>query len=210
MIILGAAAAFGLVCAWAKGPGSDGLSGLAQARSAIGNLSTPWLLVAFVPGAACVRIRAAALLGLLSTLVALTAFYVLTTQLVDLGGHGFVADLRLELAANRGYFEGGILSGLAFGALGGWWGRTRSMRASVVVGALLVAEPVVLAVLGLAFRGGALTSPGAPMLVRLVPGWGLSSSSGPISLTVYAAELAAGLAVLAIAWRLPPRRALRA
>src|SRR5436309_1326663 len=116
-VILGALA-FGAFAAWAKGPGTDGVQTMSQLRADLGNLSTPWLLVACLAGAQCARPRAGALLGLMATVVALTSFYIVTTLFVDLGGSGFLDNLRLELSANRAYFQGGLVTGPIFGALG--------------------------------------------------------------------------------------------
>src|SRR5262245_56402350 len=107
--VLAASLAFGLFAAWAKGTGGgQGLPGL---RNGIGSLSTPWLLVAFVAGTQSPRLRSGALLGLAATMVALLGFYLLSSIVQDLGGHGFVGDLRLELNANHGYLEGGVFTG---------------------------------------------------------------------------------------------------
>src|SRR5437763_1636876 len=100
--IVVAAFTFGLIAALAKGQSSDGITTVSQLRSVLGNLSTPWLLVPFIAGSQCVRRRPAALVGLVSTLVALTGFYLFTTLVIDLGHHGPLGDLRLELSANRG------------------------------------------------------------------------------------------------------------
>jgi hypothetical protein len=195
--VLGAALAFGAVAAWAKGPGTDGVRAISQVRSAAGNLSAPWVLVAFAAGAQTPRIRSAAVLGLLATMTALVAFYAVTTLFMDLGGHGYGGNLRLELSANRGYLEGGLVSGLLFGALGGWWRRSRPVRASILVGVLLMAEPIVLVVLGAVHSGGALPpSAGLPAVIRIVPGWGLSAHSGAASIGVYAAEFIVGLGMV--------------
>ena len=66
--------------------------------------------------------------GLAATLFALAGFYLLSTLVENLGGHGFIGDLRLELTGNRAYFEGGVVTGPIFGALGAWW-RRRPKRA---------------------------------------------------------------------------------
>jgi hypothetical protein len=60
-----------------------------------------------------------------------------------------------------------------------------------------MAEPLVLLALA-AFPGGASTDNGLPMLTRLIPGWGLSLSSGATALAVYGAEFALGLALVAV------------
>jgi hypothetical protein len=206
-LVLVGAFAFGLVAAWAKGQDTDGVSTISQLRSTLGNLSTPWLLVAFIAGTQSPRLRSGALLGLLATMVALVGFYVLTTLVVDLGGHGFLDDFRKELSANRAYLEGGLVTGPLFGALGAWWRQTRSLRSSVLAGALMMAEPLVLVLVGLVFSGGVLPSVGGlPLVVRILPGWELSADRSAISIAVYAAEFGLGLAVVLLAVLRPPKR----
>ena len=195
--IIGAAFVFGVIAAWAKGQNTDGVQTVSQLRSVVGNISTPWLLVPFIAGAQCLRIRTAAVVGLLATTVALTGFYLLTTFVVDLGHHGLFSDLRLEFGANRGYFEGALLTGPLFGALGGWWRQTRTIPASIVAGALLMAEPLLMLLGGAVGPRHVLAGGnGMPLVFRMIWGWGLSSDSGAIALSVYAAEFALGLAVV--------------
>jgi hypothetical protein len=197
-LALAGAFAFGFFAAWAKDQGAHDVQGLTEVRAYLGNLSTPWLLVAFAAGTQGRRLGSGAILGLAATMTALASFYLFSTLVVDLGGHGFAGDLHLELSANRGYLEGGLLSGPLFGALGAWWQERRSYRASAIAGALLMAEPLVLLALAVAFPGGASTDNGLPMLARLIPGWGLSLNSGATALAVYGAEFAVGLALVAL------------
>jgi hypothetical protein len=202
--VLVGAFAFGVLAAWAKGPG--GVDAVSEVRSSLGNLSTPWLLVAFVAGAGFPRLRTGALVGLLATMAALTGFYLLSSLVQDLGNHGFLGDLRLELSANRGYLQGGLLTGPLFGALGAWWRQRQTLPASVLAGALLMAEPIVLLLLDALGPGGVLPSRGGmPTLVRIVPGWGLSADSSTVSIAVYASEFVLGLAVVLVALLRPPR-----
>ena len=67
-----AAAVFGLLMGAFKG--ND-----AGLRGGIGNLSAPWLLVAFLPSLRCRSLVSGAVIGLLSTGVALAAFYATLT-----------------------------------------------------------------------------------------------------------------------------------
>jgi hypothetical protein len=173
-----------LLAAWAKGQNTDGVHGISSVRNVAGNLSTPWLLVAFFAGAQCSRPRRGMLFGLLATVSALAGFYLLTTLVVNLGGHGFVGDLRLELRGNRVYFEAGVVTGPLFGALGAWWQRRRTTPAALLVGALLIAEPVVMAAVGAANSG-----------------WGLSADSGTSEWSVYALEFGIGVGLLVLAVR---------
>ena len=64
-IVLLTAFVFGVFAAWAKGPGA--VSAVSEVRNSFGNLSTPWLLVAFVAGSGFSRLRTAALAGLVAT-----------------------------------------------------------------------------------------------------------------------------------------------
>jgi len=178
-MVLGAVG-FGLFAAWAKGPGTNGVSGVSQLRADIGNLSTPWLLVAFIPGTWTTRSRDGAIVGLVATMSALVGFYVLTSLLVDAGGHGIGDTLRRELWANRLYFASGALSGPLFGALGAWWRTTRSLRATVLAGGLLMGEPIVMGALGLLF----------PSTIVGLDG---------VSITVYVSELALGVILVLVA-----------
>jgi hypothetical protein len=140
-----------------------------------------------------------------ATTAALVGFYLLSSIVQDLGGHGFFADLRLELSANRGYLEGGLITGPLFGALGSWWRRTRTLPAWILVGVLLMAEPLVLMLLGVFGPRGVLLPAGMPMVVRLVPGWGLSNDASAVSMAVYTAEFILGLGLVLLAARRAPR-----
>ena len=199
-VLLGAFA-FGVLAAWAKGQNTGGVAHVSQVRSALGNLSTPWLLVAFFAGMQWTRLRDGAVVGLAATLFALAGFYLLSTLVENLGGHGFLGDLRLELSGNRAYFEGGVITGPIFGALGAWqsqWRRRPTARTSLLVGALLIAEPLVMLALGPIRHHVLSASTGLPLIARIIPGWGLTADSGTAAWAVYAAELTLGVAVVAI------------
>jgi hypothetical protein len=197
-VVLVAAFAFGVLAAWAKGQNTGGVAEVSQARNALGNLSTPWLLVAFFAGMQSPQIGRGAAVGLVATLFALAGFYLLSTLVENLGGHGFIGDLRLELSGNRAYFEGGVITGPIFGALGAWWRRRPTARTSLLAGGLLIAEPLVMLALGPIHHHVLSAGTGLPLIARIIPGWGLTSNSGAAAWAVYAVELALGVAVVAI------------
>jgi len=196
-LVLVAAFVFGVLAAWVKDPDPNGVSALSQVRTDLGNLSTPWLLVAFVAGSFARRPWKGAVLGLAATVVALVGFYLLTAMFVTVGGLEFPRNIPRELFVNRVYLEGGLLSGSLFGALGAWWSRRRSIGASILVGAALMCEPVLLAAIG-RLSDGVGTDRTLPLFVRIVPGFGLSADRPAIQLGVYAAEFVLGLAILIV------------
>ena len=181
--ILGAALAFGLLAALIKGHG-------AGVRDTVGNLSTPWLLVAFAAGLHARSLPRGAVIGLAATALALLGFYLavaVTTddQLPTLGEH-----LEHVLRVNRRWLFSGLLSGPVLGAFGAWVRRrARDLTAATagVVGLLLVTEPVVI------------------VAARLVPGWRQvihwTLEPGP-----YLAEVVLGILVLLMAHRHRVRR----
>jgi hypothetical protein len=132
-----AAAAFGILVGAVKG--ND-----AGLRAGIGNLSAPWLLVAFLPSLRCRSLSSGAVTGLLSTGVALAAFYATLTMISagHLGGGGYVREVGVETAANRVYFLAGLVTGPLFGALGTWVGRRHPRGVWLVVGGLVAGEIV--------------------------------------------------------------------
>lgn len=134
------ALAFGVTWSIVKGNG-------AGVRDAVGNISAPWLLLPFLAGALVAKGRrpaAGAGVGLLVTLAALAGFYVANAFVLDLGPHPLLVDVRLAVVAGKHYFALALLSGPAFGALGGWWQRHRSTSMAVLVTSLLVFEPLAL------------------------------------------------------------------
>jgi hypothetical protein len=132
------AAAFGVAVGLFKG-NDTGL------RGGIGNLSAPWLLVALLPALHCRSLMRGALLGFTSTLVALAGFYAALTAVLagQLGGGGHLAELLMEVDANRIYFFGGIVTGPILGAIGAWIGRYQLNSLWLVVGVLVASEILV-------------------------------------------------------------------
>lgn len=139
--VVTAAAVFGVAVGLLKGD-DTGL------RGAVGNLSAPWLLVAFLPALRAGSVLRGAAVGLVATVVALTGFYVALTFVLagHLGGGGFPAELGVEVVANRVYFAAGLVSGPLLGAAGAWVGRRHGRGAWLVSGALLAGEIVAVAV----------------------------------------------------------------
>jgi hypothetical protein len=208
LLVLVAAATFGLLAAWVKDEGGDGLTTASHVRAAIGNLSSPWLLVGLLAGAAGTGVGGGALIGLAATMAALTGFYALTGAVIGLDGQHFPRSALLWMSANRVYYAAGVASGLVCGAVGGWWRARHGWRtspartASVLVGSLLVAEPLVLVGMGLLFPHGAVQADHAPaparLLLSLLGSWTLTSSHPPVQLAVYAGEAATGLILLLV------------
>ncbi len=93
---LAVAAAFGVLAGVFKG-NETGL------RGGIGNLSAPWLLVAVLPALRCRTVQRGAVVGVLSTVVALLGFYAALTVVLAgrLGGGGYGHEFMVETRANR-------------------------------------------------------------------------------------------------------------
>jgi hypothetical protein len=173
-----AAVAFGILVGAFKG--ND-----AGMRGAIGNLSAPWLLVAFIPSLRCRSLARGAVVGLLTTGVALAAFYATMTVVLagHLGGGGYVRELAVETAANRVYLLAGLVTGPLFGALGAWVGRTHPRGVWLVVGGLVAGEIVAVDLL----QGHQLMPP--PLYLV----WGVDDW------TPYVAEAILGVAIIVAA-----------
>jgi hypothetical protein len=183
------AAAFGALLAAVKGEGGG-------VRLAFGNVSAPWLLVAFLAGARVPRAGRAAALGVLATFAALVGFYAEPSPLLGLDARSlsFLGDpaqvFRFIVATHTAIFLGGAISGAAFGALGGLWARQRTPIAPRVMAAMFIAEPFAWLAFA-ALRGG-----GVGFMTH--EAW------------LWVAEVALGLAGLlaatrAVAWKAPER-----
>ncbi|HEX7739728.1 MAG TPA: hypothetical protein VF426_08790 [Marmoricola sp.] len=138
-LILPVAALTGFALEVVKGNSGDPF------RAAVGNMSAPWLVFALVGGFVATSAFRGAVLGLLTTLVALAGFYL--GAVVVFGGHlgdqtgSFVHDFMFIATANKVWFLLGLVSGPIFGALGGV--LRRPLHLAFVAGALLVLEPIV-------------------------------------------------------------------
>jgi hypothetical protein len=133
--IVFAAVCFGVVMAVVKGQG-------AGVRDALGNISAPWLLVAFLGGAGSRRPRLASIAGLGVTVAALVGFYVAESRVLDLGQHSWLVDLELTVRSGGVYLLSALISGPIFGALGGVWARRRSPLAAAAVAMMFTCEPL--------------------------------------------------------------------
>ena len=175
-----AAVAFGVVAAVLKGTH-------AGVRQVYGNMSAPWLALAFLPARYARSVPRGAVLGLVATAIGLGGYCLATGVISDLGHHGVFGDLRLEFRANRYWFEWGLLSGPVLGAFGAWSVRLRLATPLIVTGALLAIEPLALFVWSR-----------VPVTNGVVPGWA-DQPVGPFAIEaiVGAVALAAGVALLA-------------
>lgn len=140
------------------------------------------------------------MVGLLSTLVALTGFYLVVTAVTDLGEPTYAATLVAEVRANVVHVVWGTVSGPVCGAVGALL-RQRSRRVvAVVVGAALIGEPLVLAALGLASPlTDRVAGSSLPLPLRALGGWRIDLADGAASLAVHGAELLVGVTVVLLA-----------
>jgi hypothetical protein len=177
---------FGFAIATVKGHGGGLLD-------AVGNLSAPWLLVAFLPGLRTRSIARGALAGVAATMLALAGFYLAVGLSADYGLHGGLwANIELAFTANRRYLAAGLLSGPLLGAAGSWWSSRSTLRPAPAVGLLLLGEPVVIMIIAVTH------------VLNIYAGYayGWRSHSGP-----YIAEFLTGTIILVAARLLPRRRA---
>ncbi|MGZ4108576.1 MAG: hypothetical protein ACXVP7_02695 [Actinomycetota bacterium] len=207
MNLLLMAFALGVVAALVKGQSGDGRAIVSQVRSELGNLSAPWVLIAWFAGTCSRRIPASSVFGLAATTIALGGFYLVSGVVEPMDRGGVVRDVGAWISANRVYFEAGLLSGPVFGALGGWWARRRSPGAFAVAGLLMIGEPLVLWLTGAIFPNGVLSPlTGLPLVVRIVPAFGLGGA-GAVSIAVHVVEIVGGIALLVVGRRRRERRA---
>jgi hypothetical protein len=134
-----------VVVAVAFGVGDSVLKGNGEGiRSALGNTSAPWLLLPFVGGAFVGRGRmvVGASVGLVLSLVALGSFYAANSYVLQLGPHPWFVDLRLAFDGGKKFFVVGVFSGPAFGWLGSWWAKTKSIVVPIGMAILFILEPI--------------------------------------------------------------------
>lgn len=157
----------------------------------VGNISTPWLLIALLPGWRARSALKGAAVGVAATVVALVGFYVALTftmrgHLGNENGRSLLHLIWFVTTSNKIWFEAGLVSGPVFGAIGGWLGRTGRRKSLVMLAAaLLVVEP------GLMFFGSAIL--------------GAAGQAAPDERRPYLVEALIGAVVAACALRLPRR-----
>jgi hypothetical protein len=142
---------FGVAIAVLKGQEAD-------ARGIIGNLSAPWVTLAFLGGALATRPSRGAILGIAVTVAAFIGFYLSEAAILDLGPHPWYVDVRLAAGTFNVYEQWGLLSGSVYGSLGALW-ASRSLRwAPLAVALAFLCEPLAVALLARAgvWGGGAL------------------------------------------------------
>ncbi len=140
VVLLAAALALGVVLSLLKGTGGG-------ARLQAGNISAPWLAIAFVAGAVYKRPSRGAGAGLVATLAALLGFYAQQSPLADLNGGSLrffsnpLQMYRFIVTPHLIIFVGGVVTGLAFGAFGSAWAARRSRGAAAAIAICFVLEP---------------------------------------------------------------------
>jgi Family of unknown function (DUF6518) len=137
LVLAGAAVAFGALESVAKG-------NAAGVRDGIGNLSAPWVILPLLASAAASRGRMwlGAMIGLLTTTVALAAFYLTNAFVLDLGPHSTLHDVSLTLNTGTVWFKAGVVSGPVMGAAGAWLARRGPLAVAASALGILVFEPV--------------------------------------------------------------------
>jgi hypothetical protein len=186
--------AVGALLALGTDQGGAGRSAIERFLNAVGSLGAPWLIMPLVAALGATSPPRAAVRGIAATVAALVGWYVTASLVEDLGGHGLLGDLRLELAANRVYFVAGVLSGAALGVLG--LVTARRHRTAAAAGVLLILEPLYILVMG-TLRDHHVTpgGDGVPVIVRVVVDVNVSAAGS----VAYLLELAVGVVVLAVA-----------
>jgi hypothetical protein len=145
----------------------------------VGNLASPWLILAFLAGWSQRSLSRAAAAGAASDVAAVIGFY---SAFLFLDQRPLPARLHqstsylARAASNMGQWLGfitpwlaiALLAGLSYGLIGYWWGRSRSVIAGVLVGLPLVLEP-----LGWTVIAGRLPHPYSIWIVEVILGMAL-------------------------------------
>ncbi len=117
----------------------------------IGNFSAPWAVLPFLTGRAQRSWRWAAAAGLVADVACVAGFYggFLTADPNRLGLPASTPVTELVITGLAGWITFiapwvvlAVATGLLYGVLGCWWGRSRALIAGVAVAVPFVAEPV--------------------------------------------------------------------
>jgi hypothetical protein len=113
-------------------------------RASVGNISAPWLLLAFASSAALSTGRPlrGVLAGTVATVAALCAFYTTNVWTFKLTGRPFASELVSSVAGGLYYIRLGVVSGPVMGLAGALWRRHRSPLLELALAGLLVLEPL--------------------------------------------------------------------
>ncbi len=154
LAVLAAAFGFGVIVSLFKG-------NYAGLRGGIGNLAAPWVLLpmAFAARAARDRPWRGAVIGLGTTLVALSGFYLTNLFVLQISPHGSLHDVAHTLAVNAVWFKVGVVSGPIVGALGVWAIRRGRFTVAAIGAAVVLFEPLAV-YLYLHLRLGGVFAPG--------------------------------------------------
>lgn len=141
---MGVALVYGVLTSWLPAP--------SDATFWMSNLSAPYLLFPFLAGASAARSwRGAMLLGVLVDWVLVAAFYARSlydpSEIANNHRQGQPAISVNQIMhwaaiqADGPWLKLGIAAGLAFGLLGMWWARSRSVLGALAVAAPFIVEP---------------------------------------------------------------------
>jgi cation transport ATPase len=152
--------------------------GLGRWTVSVSQMSAPWLAIAFLAGAWPRRRAHAVAMGLLVTLAAVAGYLGMTLSPLE----GVATDSirwSFEVRSQLHVILPALVSGPAFGWLGGYWRSTHSRRSALLIAALFALEPC----------------------VRLIDGQLIDPRS-----LVWPAEVALGFALAAAVWLTTRRR----
>lgn len=114
----------------------------------IGNLCTPWLVIAFLAGRAQLSWAWSVLAGTAADLACVTGFYFRTFDLharwgpnPNAAAPSAIVQVQHFLQVNERWFAAAFLAGSLYGALGQLWRRTRSLAAGLALAGGFLAEP---------------------------------------------------------------------
>ena len=130
-----------LLLSAAYGAGVQYLGSVVQTWGpAVASLSAPWLLLAFLAGAAQRDPVRAAMLGLASTYAALVGYFLLTDSPLE-GAQYTLANTHGFFLSNAPVVIGGLVSGPLFGWFGQQWRTRRRIAGALVAAAAFCLEP---------------------------------------------------------------------